>query len=152
VTVNLSVKDLRELLEKHQAGDPLTLDGNADEISIHIPTSELPELLKGSPAAGRAKIEKLETNAIHIRVTDPVKAMIKLSDFRLHADKVSAQTDLNLFVRKAVEMFLRAKNIQKAYLDGKRIVIRIHPKVSQMVELKRLTIESSGITVVGKLK
>ncbi len=150
--VNLSLKDLLELLEKHKAGEPLKLGSDADEISIHIPTAELPELLRGSPADGRAIIDKLQTNAVCIKVVDPVKTQVKLSDFRLQGDKVSALTDLNLFVRKAVDMFLRAKNIDKAYLDGKRIVIRIPPRVSKLVEIQSLKVEASGITVAGKLK
>ena len=150
--VNLSLKDLRELLAKHQAGEPLTLEEDPDEITVHIPATELPELLKDSPAAGRATIDKLETNAVFIKITDPVKASVKLSDFRLHGDKISAQTNLSFIVRKAVDLFLRAKKINKAYFDDKRVVIRIPQRVQKMIDLKQVKIDSAGITIVGKLK
>jgi hypothetical protein len=150
--MTLSVADLKELQRKHKAGEPIELEDAKDGFTIVIHKHEMAELMRGTPADGRAEVEDLEDGAILMRIVDPIKARIRLDEIQVRADRISFNTNLSVFLRKPIELMLRAKGDKRIMMDGKRIIARIPPRAQQWGELRAMRISSDKIEVEGILK
>ena len=121
-------------------------------MQLSISYQEMRELLAQTKFGARVAIERLEDNAVIIQVTDPITASVRLDDFQVHGEEVSAQLNLNVLLRTAISAFLKKKNITQARLDGKRIYIQIPPEAREFGELQSLKITPAGVTVTGRIK
>ncbi|MBS1261628.1 MAG: hypothetical protein MAG453_00957 [Calditrichaeota bacterium] len=117
-----------------------------------ITTEELRELVRRSGHGRRFTIDRLEPGALIVAVKDPVRATVRLDDFKLHPREISARLNLSWPLRKTIAFFLRRKNVENVRIDGDRIHFRLPQKLLQMGELHDIRITAEELIVQAQLR